>query len=66
MTNPYYYGPDTEQQRARHVGESLSTLLKQPPAFENVARTGAEIGELVERVCWLMRREPMLERELQP
>jgi hypothetical protein len=66
MTNPDHDRPDAEQISARHVGESLSTGLLQPPAFENAGRSGAEIGELVERVCWLMRREPMLEREMPP
>ena len=58
--------PDTEQLRARHVGEPSQARPQQPPAFENAMHTGAEIGELVDRVCWLMRREPMLERDMQP
>jgi hypothetical protein len=66
MTNLFYDCPDAEQLRARQVGESSPARSQQPPAFENAAGTGAEIGELVERVCWLMRREPMLEREMQP
>jgi hypothetical protein len=65
MIYQYDDSPDTEQLRARHVGEP-SQARPQPPAFENAVHTGAEIGELVERVCWLMRREPMLERDMQP
>ena len=37
---------------------------QQPAAFENVAYTDAQIDQLIERVRWLMRREPMLEREM--
>jgi hypothetical protein len=66
MTNPYDDHPDGEQLRARQVGESSPAQPQQPPASLNAARTGAEIGELVEQVRWLMRREPMLEREMQP
>jgi hypothetical protein len=57
---------DAEQLRARQVGESLPARPQQPQAFEDVARTGAEIDQQVERVRWLMRREPMLEREMRP
>jgi hypothetical protein len=64
MTNPYYDRPDAEQLGARHVGESSPARPQQPPAFENAAPTGAEIDQLVEQVRWLMRREPMLEREM--
>ena len=65
MTHSYDDHPVAVQLRARRVGESLSMWLPQPPAFENAARAGAEIDQLVVRVCWLMRREPMLEREMQ-
>jgi hypothetical protein len=65
MTHSYDDHPDAEQLRARQVGEA-SARSQQLPAFEDAARTGAEIDQLVERVRWLMRREPMLEREMQP
>jgi hypothetical protein len=64
MTHSYDDHPDAEQLRARQVGGAESARPQQPPAFENAARTGAEIDQLVERVRWLMRREPMLEREM--
>ena len=63
MTHSYDDHPDAEQLHVRQVG-AASARLQQPPAFENAARTGAEIDQLVERVRWLMRREPMLEREM--
>ena len=53
---------DSEQPRARQVGE---VLQQQPYAREDTAGTDAEIDQLVERVRWQMRREPMLEREMQ-
>ena len=52
---------DTEQLHARQVGESLLARSQPPQAFENAARTDAQIDQQVERVRWLMRREPMLE-----
>jgi hypothetical protein len=52
---------DAEQLRARQVGES--SPVQQPHAFEEATLTGAEIDQQVERVRWLLRREPMLERE---
>jgi len=56
---------DDEQLRARQVGESSPARPQPPQAFEDAARTGAEIDRQVERVRWLMQREPMLEgREL--
>ena len=63
MTHLYDDHPDAEQLRARQVGEA-SARSQQPHALEDAARTGAEIDELVECVRWLMRREPMLEREM--
>ena len=63
MTHSYDDHPDAEQLRARQVG-AASARPQQSAAFENAARTGAEIDQLVERVRWLMRREPMLEREM--
>jgi len=54
---------DAEQLRAHQVGES--SPVQQPQAFEDATRTGAEIDQQVERVRWLMQREPMLEREMQ-
>ena len=66
MTHSYDERPDAEQLRARQVGESSQAWPQQPQALDDAARTGAEIGEQVERVRWLMRREPMFEREMQP
>jgi hypothetical protein len=55
---------EAEQLRARPVGEPLPARA-QPQSFEDSSRTGAEIDQQVERVRWLMRREPVLEgREL--
>ena len=65
MIYPDYDCQDAEQLRALHVGESPLVQPQQPLAFEN-AGTGAAIDQLVEHVRWLMRREPMLEREMQP
>ena len=65
MTHTYDDRPDSQQLHARQVGE-LSQARPQPHLFEDTAHTVAEIDQLVERVCWLMRREPMLEREMQP
>ena len=65
MTHSYDERPDTEELRACQVGDSLPARSVRPQAFEDVARTDAEIDQQVERVRWLMRREPMLEvREL--
>ena len=56
---------ETEQLHARSIGESLPARSQPPQAFDDAARTGAEIEQQVERVRWLMRRDPMLEgREL--
>jgi hypothetical protein len=66
MTHSYDNHPDAEQLRTREVGESRPARPEQSPAFEDAARTCAEIDQLVEQVRWLMRREPMLEREMQP
>ena len=64
MTHSYDDHPNAEQLHARQVG-AASAQPQPPSAFENAARTGAEIDQLVERVRWLMRRDPMLEgREL--
>jgi hypothetical protein len=61
------YQPDdqhhAEQLRALQVGEAVR---QQPYTREDAASSGAELDQLVERVRWLMRREPMLEREMQP
>ena len=65
MTHSYDDHPDTEQLRVRQVGEA-SALHEPPQVFEDAVRTGAEIDQLVERVRWLMRREPMFEREMRP
>ena len=65
MTYLYDDYSDAEQLRARQVGEASPVRSQQPAAFENVAHTDAQIDQLIERVRWLMRREPMLEgREL--
>ena len=61
MTHSYDERPDAEELRACQVGDSLPARPLRPKAFEDVARTGAEIEQQVERVRWLMRREPMLE-----
>ena len=66
MTHSYDERPDREQLRACQVGESLPVRPQQLQAFEDAAGIGAEIEQQVERVRWLMRREPMLEREMQP
>jgi hypothetical protein len=66
MTHSYDNHPDAEQLRVRQVGESRPARAEQSPALEDAARTGAEIDQLVERVRWLMRREPMLERVMRP
>ena len=66
MTNRYGRYDDYQdgvQLRARQVGEAAAQSLP-PHAFEDAARTEAEIDQLVERMRWLMRREPMLEREM--
>jgi hypothetical protein len=62
MVYQYRDRPDAEQPHARQVGESQSTRALQSPTLENALRTGPQIDELVERVCWLMRRDPMRER----
>ena len=65
MTNRYNDHSDTEQLRARQVGEASPAQPQQPRVFDDAARAAAEIDQQVERVRWLMRREPMLEgREL--
>ena len=65
MTHSYDERSDAQEQRACQVGDSLPARPQRPQAFEDVARTGAEIDQQVEQVRWLMRREPMLEvREL--
>ena len=65
MTYLYDDCSEAEQLRARQVGEAAPVRSQQPAAFENVAHTDAQIDQLIERVRWLMRREPMLEgREL--
>jgi hypothetical protein len=64
MTQRYDDHSDAEQLRARQVGEVPPAQPQQPAALEDAARAGAEIDQLVEHVRWLMRREPMLEREL--
>ena len=52
---------DTEQLRARQVGESSPVLRQQPQVREGSMRQVTEIDQQVERVRWLMQREPMLE-----
>jgi hypothetical protein len=65
MIYPYDEHLDSEQLHARPVGESLPARALPPQAFEGAAHIGAEIDQQVERVRWLMRREPVLEgREL--
>ena len=64
MTRIYDDRPDSEQPRVRQVGESV--LARPQQAFEEVARTDAEIDQQVEQVRWLMRHEPVLEREMRP
>jgi hypothetical protein len=56
---------DADQLRARQVGESAAARPQPPQACANAAGIGVEIDQQIERVRWLMRREPMLEgREL--
>ena len=67
MTHQYDRHEDqqaAEQLRARQVGEA-SAQLQPLYAFEDSLHAEAEIDQLVERVRWQMRREPMLEREMQ-
>jgi hypothetical protein len=66
MTNYYHDCSDAEQLHARRVGEASTARPQQPAASSDAAHTVAEIDQQIERVCWLMRREPMLEREVQP
>ena len=64
MTHIYDDRPEAAQLRARQVGDAAARL--QPPhVSEDAARADKEIDQLVERVRWLMRREPVLEREMQ-
>ena len=56
---------DTEQLRARQVGEA-SAQLHPLYGFDDSLHAEAKIDQLVEHVRWLMRREPMLEREMRP
>ena len=65
MVNSSYNHSDTEQLHSRQVGESLPARPQQPPTIEDTARPGAEIDRQVEQIRWLMRREPMLERNMQ-
>ena len=62
MTYRYdrYDDQDAAQLHARQVGEA-SAQLHPRQAFEDALHAEAEIDQLVERVRWLMRREPMLE-----
>ena len=56
---------DAEQLYMRQLGELSSAQAQPLQMFEDAARTGVEIDLQVERVRWLMQREPMLEsREL--
>jgi hypothetical protein len=55
---------DSKQLHARQVGDALAAR-QQPQAYQDAADMGREIDQQVERVRWLMRREPMLEREMQ-
>ncbi|MEO7908269.1 MAG: hypothetical protein ABIV47_01340 [Roseiflexaceae bacterium] len=64
MTHRYDEHSDAEQVRARQVAEVSPAQSQQPGAFEDAVRTDTQIDQLVERVRWLMRREPMLEREM--
>jgi hypothetical protein len=65
MINPPHNYFDAEQLQARQVGQP-QPAPSQPPAalLSSTAHTGAEIDRQVEQIRWLMRREPMLEREL--
>lgn len=65
MTYRYdrYDNQDAEQLRVRQVGET-SAQVQPLDVFEDSLHAEAEIDRLVERVRWLMRREPMLEREM--
>jgi hypothetical protein len=65
MTDRYDDHQDTAQLRARQVGE-IAARLREPHTFEDSAHAEEEIDQQVERVRWLMRREPMLEREMLP
>ena len=65
MTRIYDACPDSEQPRVRQVGESVLARPQQQ-AFEDVAPADAEIDQQVEQVRWLMRHEPVLEREMRP
>ncbi|HJZ50126.1 MAG TPA: hypothetical protein VKE41_23300 [Roseiflexaceae bacterium] len=62
MVDQYHICPETQQLRTREVGEALAKLAPQPQACDHTTRTGSDGDPLVERVCWLMRREPMRER----
>ena len=55
---------DSVQLHARQVGDALPAR-QLPQAYQDTADMDAEIDQQVERVRWLMRREPMLEREMQ-
>jgi hypothetical protein len=55
---------DSKQLHARQVGDALAAR-QQLQAYQDAADMGREIDQQVERVRWLMRREPMLEREMQ-
>jgi hypothetical protein len=48
------------QPRERQVGEA--SLTRRPDMSENTSPADPELDELVERVRWEMRREPMRER----
>ena len=65
MIYSYDECPDVERPRMRQVGESVPARPQQQ-AFEDVAPTDAEIDQQVEQVRWLMRHEPVLEREMRP
>jgi hypothetical protein len=54
---------DSDQLHARQVGDALPAR-QLPQAYQDTAGMDAEIDQQVERVRWLMRREPMLEREM--
>ena len=62
MVSQYHDRSDTEQPRARQVGEALPAWSPQPPAAEQAPHPGYDLDEQIERVCWLMRRDPMRER----
>jgi hypothetical protein len=62
MIYQYDERPAAEQLRVREVGGALPTTAQQPGMPEETAPTNPQLDELVERVRWEMRREPVRER----